>query len=302
MASTTGRRVVEYLTNKSGGAVIAGDIVILDSANDESFTTTATSGYTGTIGVALEAIANNASGRVCTSGDVALVTVNASVTRGNFGKTHSVAKQATDAGASRAAGAFCQWKKSGTSPSAHLFGLADSSTSSSGVPAGSAFPGSPATNDLYYRTDLSLLFFYNGTRWMTVILFVLPLTRPDFTALAATTATYARSNVPDPQGGTDIFVTAWNVDANISGGGTALGASHKWVGTLDKRDAAGTITSIMTINIDSGSSNTNRKFSNTTGVLLTPASYFTLADTWTKTGTPGNLSPYSSVSYRIVAT
>ena len=37
-----GRKVVLFLTNKSGGAVIAGDVVVLDSTASESFTTTTT--------------------------------------------------------------------------------------------------------------------------------------------------------------------------------------------------------------------------------------------------------------------
>lgn len=125
MASTTGRRIVEVLTNKSGGSVIAGDVVVIDSANSESFTTTTTGAFTGTIGVAQESIANNAAGRVCMGGYVGLVNVNASVTRGNFGTTHTVAKQATDGGSSRVAGAFCQFLTGGTTPTAHLFGITD---------------------------------------------------------------------------------------------------------------------------------------------------------------------------------
>lgn len=180
--------------------------------------------------------------------------------------------------------------------------LARLSDVASGVPSGTSFPGSPTTNDLFYRTDLDILFVYDGTRWLCTCPHVTPLIRPDYTALSATTATYARTNVPDPLGGSDIYVTSFFGDVNISGGGTALGASHKWVGTLDKRDAAGSITSIGTINIDSGSSNTNRKFSTTVNALLTYGSYFTMADSWTKTGTPGNVSPYMSFAYRIVAT
>jgi len=33
---------------------------------------------------------------------------------------------------------------------------------------GTSFPGSPANNDLCYRTDRDLLYFYDGTRWLTV--------------------------------------------------------------------------------------------------------------------------------------
>jgi Uncharacterized conserved protein (DUF2190) len=133
MASTTGRRVVLPLTNKSGGAVAAGDVVIIDTGNNESFTTTTTGAYTGMAGIAQEAIANNATGRVLMSGYAALVNVNASVTRGNFGLTHTVAKQATDGGASRITGAFCQFLTGGATPTAHVFAMPDGSSASGNV-------------------------------------------------------------------------------------------------------------------------------------------------------------------------
>lgn len=132
MASTSGRRVVQILTNKSGGAVAAGDVVVIDTTTDESFTTTTTGSATVPIGVAQEAIANNASGRVCTAGYVALVNVNASVTRGHYAFTHTVAKQASG-NASRGTGAFGVFLKSSATPSAWLFGIADGSSAGLGT-------------------------------------------------------------------------------------------------------------------------------------------------------------------------
>lgn len=126
-----GRQVVEYLTNQSGGSVVAGDVVYLDTANDASFTTGTTSGYTGAVGVAFESIASAAQGRVIVAGYCPLVNVNASVTRGNFGKTHTVVKQATDAGATRVSGTFCQWLSGGTTPQAHLFNIPDAALAAS---------------------------------------------------------------------------------------------------------------------------------------------------------------------------
>lgn len=119
--NTYGRQVVVPLTNKSGGGVVAGDVVIVDTTNNDAFTTTTSAGSTASIGVVQETIASNATGRVLLSGYAALVNVNASVTRGNYGKTHTVAKQATDAGASRTAGTFCQFLTGGTTPDAVVY-------------------------------------------------------------------------------------------------------------------------------------------------------------------------------------
>ena len=124
MASTSGRRTVLILTNKSGGGVIAGDVVVVDTTTDESFTTTTSAASQGAIGVAQETIANNASGRVAVAGYVALVATNASVTRGHFAFTHTVAKQATGS-AARASGAFGVYLKTSATPSAWLFGISD---------------------------------------------------------------------------------------------------------------------------------------------------------------------------------
>lgn len=121
-ANTYGRQVVVPLTNKSGGGVIAGDVVYLnDGSNADSFTTGTTTNRTGGIGIAQETIADNGTGRILVGGYAALVNVNASVTIGHYGATYSVAKEATDAGASRAAGTFCQFQTGGTTPDAIIW-------------------------------------------------------------------------------------------------------------------------------------------------------------------------------------
>lgn len=136
-ANTYGRQVVVPLVNKSGGSVAAGDVVVVDTSNNDAFTTSTAGAVTGTVGIAQETIANNAIGRVLLSGYAALVNTSASVTRGNFGKTHTVAKQAVDAGASRVAGTFCQFLTGGTTPDAIVWptdlGAAGGSTAAVGV-------------------------------------------------------------------------------------------------------------------------------------------------------------------------
>jgi hypothetical protein len=123
-SNTYGRQVVEALVNKSGGAVAAGDVVIIDTTNDGAFTTTTTARSEVTIGVVQEAIASNATGRVLLSGFAALVNVPASVTRGHYVETHTVAKQATG-NSSRRSGSFGQFRTGGTTPTAVLWGNAD---------------------------------------------------------------------------------------------------------------------------------------------------------------------------------
>lgn len=123
-----GRQVVSTLTNQSGGPVIAGDVVVVDTAHDESFITTTTAAYNASqVGIALDSIAAAASGRVLLQGYAPLVNVSASATRAYYLFTHTVAKQATSS-ASFVAGAFGQVLKAGTTPSAFIFPPAIGST------------------------------------------------------------------------------------------------------------------------------------------------------------------------------
>jgi hypothetical protein len=122
-ANTYGRQVVIAATNKSGGGLIAGDVCVIDTTNNLAFTTDTSGGFTGTVGIAQGTIANNAAGLFAISGYVSLVNVNASVTRGHYGKTFTVAKQATDAGSSRGVGTFCEFTTGGTTPDAVMWSV-----------------------------------------------------------------------------------------------------------------------------------------------------------------------------------
>jgi hypothetical protein len=297
-SNTYGRQVVEALTNKSGSSVAAGDVVIIDTTNNDAFTTNTASGFTGMIGIAQETIANNGTGRVLTAGYAALVNVNASVTRGNYGKTHTVAKQATDAGASRAAGAFCQFLTGGTTPDAHVFGLADASTSSSGVPAGTSFPGSPATNDLYYRTDKALLCYYDGTRWLTTTLYrdvfhyagsAMPLT---------TSGTMGR--MPPWAATYDLWLDAFYTSTYVA---TTNNGSNYYTVALIKKDNADAGTNIVTFNTSADTVNNWTQRRTAIGAAYVSASYREFDVTATvSAGAPGSLFWAISMAYRLIVT
>ena len=125
-----GRNLVMQLTNKSGGSLAQGDVVIVDTSNNEACTTTTSGRAEVSVGVVLEVngIANNAAGRVLVAGYAPLVNVPASVTRGHYVETHTVAKQATGNSARRS-GSFGQFLTGGTTPTAWLWGQTDQSAS-----------------------------------------------------------------------------------------------------------------------------------------------------------------------------
>ena len=118
---------------------------------------------------------------------------------------------------------------------------------------GASFPGSPTTNDLYYRTDLAGWYYYDGTRWLSTTLYQHGI--PSDAALLpyAATTTGHRAAMPPLMGGSDIWIVRSECSFYVLGGGTALDASNKWVGTVTRSVAA---TTFDTITINSGASAT----------------------------------------------
>lgn len=84
------------LTNRSGGALVLGDVVIQDTGNDSSFTTTNVEANPKVIGVVAESIANAASGVAMNGGPMAGVKCDAvAVTRGQYLITSTTLTRAT---------------------------------------------------------------------------------------------------------------------------------------------------------------------------------------------------------------
>jgi hypothetical protein len=66
-----------------------------------------------------------------------------------------------------------------------------------GIPSGTSFPGSPSTNDQYYRTDRNIGYFYDGTRWLSTQLFMLNFNKEYNAGTSFLTADFhQRSSVP----------------------------------------------------------------------------------------------------------
>jgi hypothetical protein len=167
------------------------------------------------------------------------------------------------------------------------------------VAQGTAFPGSPATNDRYFRTDLSMEFFWNGTRWLSTTLFERELR--NFEAGTGRQQPYTVTQGSAMRGGlpnSALWMERVVIPFFVSSGGTALGASHKWDVDL-LLDPSGTSYGSTTIN--SGASNTWRQANTTVGVVV-PATDFETSVTVTKTGTPGDLRIFPQLMYRRIAT
>lgn len=338
MSNVFGRQVVLPLTNKSGGGVIAGDVVVVDTTNNDAFTTTTSAGFTGGVGIAQETIANNAVGRVLVGGYAALVNVNASVTRGNFGKTHTVAKQGTDAGASRGAGTFCQFLTGGTTPSAMVYpvdllgsSLTNPMTTSqdvivggvAGAPgrlavgaagaalsvingaiaynSGTSFPGSVVTGDRYYRTDLGAEYRYDGTRWLSMDLRSIELTNLDTNSPWSTTVDTLYGALPGAPTSLYLVDFVMSILYTLTNTGSAY-----WGWALKYRDAANASQALSgTVSFDTSADGAGtamvRKSVAANQVLNTNARMLVVAQT--KTGAPtGGCYLRGAVTYRHIAT
>lgn len=254
MSNVYGRQVVLPLTNKSGGGVIAGDVVVADTSNDGAFTTNTTDSVNDRwVGIAQETIANNATGRVLLAGYAALVNVNASVTRGYFAFGHTVAKQAKGS-VSRAAGAFGQYLTTSATPTAVLWGFPDSSSAGGGAPSSAKYITAALDGTLSAEIARPELDDYS-TSGATVIAFTSPTTDASVTAAAetdmATSVVFANINtrahcyVSHALGTGDFDVRMRIVAANITTPHTAASSVFFALYVADSSNTAATRQSLQ---------------------------------------------------------
>lgn len=175
MNTALNRTTVALLTNKSGGDLSYGDVVVLDNTNDNGFTTT-TSGALSTrgIGVIIEpnGIANNATGMVAVGGWCPIVNLNTAATAGQFLKTHTVAGQATPHSSPQVEGDFGVALEASATPSALLFGSPNGPGGSSGsgvvVQVVNTETGSVATGTTAIPIDDTIPQKTEGDEYMTL--------------------------------------------------------------------------------------------------------------------------------------
>ncbi|MCU0275067.1 MAG: hypothetical protein MUE34_17730 [Acidimicrobiales bacterium] len=191
------------------------------------------------------------------------------------------------------------------------FGGARLSLLPPGLGSGDAFPSitveRPSTGDRWFRTDLGMEFYYDGTRWLSTQLFFAtghpwPASATWAVSLSATQGSVVRWLLPDT--GLDLYVEKAHLVGYVATGGTALGASHKWgysVGTLSTANA---FSSLGTAEIASGSNEVWYPRTIDIDTEIDPATYPNLRLDITKTGTPGalNITAPATIQYRLVAT
>jgi hypothetical protein len=169
----------------------------------------------------------------------------------------------------------------------------------SGYPEGTAFPGSPSTDDKFYRTDRNRLYYYDGTRWLTTEEFTIPLATVEVIAGSSATATLAEAPVR-----TDFQLYITNVYTAVRLSSGTHNGTNKWVFTVveDRDGAAGASTLVTLDTVTEGvTANASARFVKETVVnalLNTSARLLRLVAT--ETGAPPTIRGSSEVHYRLV--
>ena len=163
---------------------------------------------------------------------------------------------------------------------------------STGYAEGTSFPGGPTTNDKYYRTDRNLLYYYDGTRWLTTTLYIQPLT-----AYAAVMPRTVNSDVlQGPMGHSPTYDT-WLVNlVGASYVATTNTGSAYWTFALWNIPTGSTVASYTT-----AADSANTWTSHVVAInALGGTTQFALRGLITKTGSPGACEVTAAVTYRLV--
>ncbi len=181
-----------------------------------------------------------------------------------------------------------------TDPKNPVVGVS-SLTVSSSYAEGTAFPTSPAPSldDKFYRTDLNLLCYYDGARWLTVHEYTC-----DFTGSNTLGSGTGNVSYGSPPGGS-IYVTRWYFSSRVV---SPNSPSSYWTFTLTYTQRA-TGATVTLASVDTHLLNYATLVFVPLSVVIESicdASIFVLS--LSKTGSPGATYNFSSIAYRRVVT
>ncbi len=156
---------------------------------------------------------------------------------------------------------------------------------------GSAFPGSPYTNEPFMRTDLGLWCYYDGTRWLTAHEYTLNFAEATVSATANGTITWIGDTL---QPYFSRIEARTYVDTTNDG-------SNYWTLAVRSILLDNTVTTVTTFNTSGDAADTyvdNSEDADTT----VPANYGGAYIRYVTTGTPGDLTYSITARYRLIIT
>lgn len=177
------------------------------------------------------------------------------------------------------------------------------SGSSAPIASGTSNPGSPSNNDLFYRTDLDRIIFYDGTRWLCTCVHQLVIQMKDavaYTGISGTTDPIGRVLVPY-KGTFGLYMERWEFVSIVV---TTNDGTKFWSLRLYWVNAAGSATNLATgVTTASDTATTHAWHSESLGAVLDSTAVY-VAVSATKTSTAGNFftSGQGVLHYRYVIT
>lgn len=159
---------------------------------------------------------------------------------------------------------------------------------------GTAFPTSPSTNDLFFRTDRRLLYVYDGTRWLSTTL------HQRFTGVinnGALTSTTTAERGPSLTDFADIYVEEIHAMAFVSG---TNDGSNYWTLKAQLLTPAGSATTLATWDTSAEAGSTFLALTKTAIDTVVTSTNTVFQLRVEKTGTPGSIQLQTSWFYRLV--
>lgn len=153
---------------------------------------------------------------------------------------------------------------------------------------GVAFPTAPTVHEIYYRTDIDLFCYYDGTRWLTVNEYeTSPIVGPANQPFSA-----GQSIGYWPKHSTyNRYITDLNVTFNVQ---TTNNGSNYWTIRLVRLDTGAALTS----DISTAAASAGAWVSSGLGLTLLTGAY-PVGLNIVKNGAPGNIYVAATISYRL---
>lgn len=156
---------------------------------------------------------------------------------------------------------------------------------------GTSFPGSPKTSEHFYRTDRNLMYFYDGTRWLTNQLFSFQY------AVTAAISAAVRPVFGPAHGGYDVYITRLQWAASVA---TTNNGSHYWIAQAQYNETNTWTNFGSAINTSAISVSTWSALSVDINTVVAETDADVFGVNITKNGSPGDLVSTLSLFYRLI--
>lgn len=165
--------------------------------------------------------------------------------------------------------------------------------SSGGISGGTSFPGSPATNDLFYRTDRHLLYFYDGTQWLTVQQYEVGIGGQQNVYPVAAGVSMVWWPVRQDYG---IYLERWVCTTFVS---TTNNGSNNWTILLDRFSTTNLQTNITSFSTSADTASNWISHSQVINAVLNSSARAIRVGS-NKIGSPGTMYALSTLVYRLI--